>query len=45
MKSDVLNLVKEFKKSGDEKELKALIIVGSVPSVDEMIEEVKRWAK
>lgn len=38
-------LLKEFSKPKDEKELKTLIIVGSIPTVENMIEVIKRWAK
>lgn len=39
----VLNqLIKNFQKPIDEKELKALIIIGSIPSVEEMVEEVSK---
>ena len=38
-------LVREFKKPVDEKELKVLIISGSVPKVDYMLETVRRWVR
>jgi predicted nucleotidyltransferase component of viral defense system len=42
----VLNqLVKNFQKPIDEKELKVLIISGSIPSVEEMIKEVSKWVE
>jgi predicted nucleotidyltransferase component of viral defense system len=42
----VLNqLIKNFQKPIDEKELKVLIISGSIPSVEEMIKEVSKWVK
>jgi predicted nucleotidyltransferase component of viral defense system len=41
----LMKLLKEFKKPEDEKELKTLIISGSVPKVEKMLEEVKAWAK
>jgi len=40
-----LELIKKFKEPVDEKELKALIIVGSIPSATFMLEEVRRWVK
>jgi len=38
-------LIKKFKPPKDEKELKALIISGSVPTVKFMLEELRKWAK
>lgn len=39
------NFLKDFKEPEDEKELKVLIISGSVPRVEEMVEEIRRWVK
>jgi predicted nucleotidyltransferase component of viral defense system len=42
----VLNqLIKNFQKPIDEKELKVLIISGSIPTVEEMVEEVSKWVR
>jgi predicted nucleotidyltransferase component of viral defense system len=42
----VLNqLIKNFQKPIDEKELKVLIISGTIPSVEEMVEEVSKWVR
>jgi predicted nucleotidyltransferase component of viral defense system len=38
-------LIKKFKPPKDEKELKALIISGSVPTVKFMLEELRKWVK
>ncbi len=44
--SDALeSLLKGFKPPADAGELKALIISGAVPRVEDMLEEVRRWAK
>jgi len=45
VKKPLTNLVGEFKKPEDEKELKVLIISGCVPTVEKMIEEVRRWVR
>ena len=45
IKSGLIKLIKEFKRPVDEKELKALIISGSVPSVENMLEGVRIWVK
>ena len=34
-----------YNKPLDEKELKVLIYIGSVPKVEDMMEEIKKWAK
>lgn len=39
------NFLKDFKEPEDEKELKVLIISGSVPRVEDMMEEIRRWVK
>lgn len=43
--SRVLKLIEKFERPLDEKELKVLIIFGAVPTTEEMLEEVKRWAE
>jgi len=45
IKKPLARLVGEFKKPEDEKELKTLIISGSVPIVEKMLEEVKAWVR
>jgi predicted nucleotidyltransferase component of viral defense system len=45
VEGEALKLVAEFKKPVDEKELKAIIISGSIPSADHMMEVVRRWAE
>lgn len=45
VKDNVRKLMEEFKKPIDEKELKVLIISGSIPSVEEMLRVVRIWAK
>ncbi|MGC8831816.1 MAG: hypothetical protein ACP5PQ_04480 [Thermoproteota archaeon] len=45
MGSGAVKLVEKFKTPVDEKELKALIISGSIPKAEEMLESVKRWAE
>lgn len=41
----LVKLVNEFQEPEDERELKALIISGSVPTVDDMLELVRAWVK
>ncbi len=45
VKKHLIKFLREFKKPIDEKELKVLIISGSVPSVKSMLETVKKWVK
>lgn len=45
IKNDLVKLVEGFKKPTDEKELKALIISGSVPTLDSMLEVIERWVR
>jgi predicted nucleotidyltransferase component of viral defense system len=45
VKKHLVDFLENFKKPKDEKELKVLIISGSVPSVESMIETVRRWVK
>jgi len=45
IRSPLTGFIKEFQRPLDEKELKVLIISGSVPTVDSMLEVVKAWAK
>ncbi|MEM3402261.1 MAG: nucleotidyl transferase AbiEii/AbiGii toxin family protein [Candidatus Hadarchaeales archaeon] len=44
IKSELLKLVQNYKPPVDEKELKVLILFGLVPSANDMIEYIKRWA-
>ena len=45
IRNDLVKFVKEFKKPMDERELKVLIISGSVPNVDGMLEVIRAWVK
>lgn len=45
VKRDVIKLMKNIEKPIDEKELKVLIISGSIPTTNEMIETIKKWAR
>jgi predicted nucleotidyltransferase component of viral defense system len=45
IKKPLARLAGEFKKPEDEKELKTLIISGSIPTFEKMLEEVKAWAR
>jgi predicted nucleotidyltransferase component of viral defense system len=45
IKKDLKKLMNDFEKPIDEKELKVLIISGSIPSLEEMINEIKKWVK
>ncbi len=43
-RKSLLNLVKNFEEPKDRAELKILIISGAVPEINDMLEEIKRWA-
>jgi len=45
VKEVLTKLINNFKRPLDEKELKVLIISGSVPSVENMLREVSKWVK
>jgi predicted nucleotidyltransferase component of viral defense system len=45
IKDSLAKLIKEFKKPADEEELKVLIISGSIPTVDGMLEMVRTWVR
>jgi len=45
VRGNALKLVEKFTMPIDEKELKALIISGSIPKAEEMLESVRRWAE
>jgi predicted nucleotidyltransferase component of viral defense system len=45
IKEVLKKLINNFEKPEDEKELKFLIISGSIPSLEEMMNEIKKWAK
>jgi predicted nucleotidyltransferase component of viral defense system len=45
VKEALAKLINNFEKPLDEKELKVLIISGSVPSVENMLREVSKWVK
>jgi len=44
IKSELLKAIENFEKPVDEKELKTLIIYGSIPTADTLLNEVKAWA-
>lgn len=44
IKSELLKAIENFEKPLDEKELKTLIIYGSIPTADTLLNEVKAWA-
>lgn len=45
VKDMLARLVKEFTKPIDEKELKTLIISGSVPRLEDMLDVIRKWAR
>lgn len=45
IKSALMKLTKEFVRPIDEKELKVLIISGSVPDLEEMLSVMRKWAR
>jgi predicted nucleotidyltransferase component of viral defense system len=45
VKEVLTKLINNFKRPLDKKELKVLIISGSVPSVENMLREVRKWVK
>jgi predicted nucleotidyltransferase component of viral defense system len=45
VKEALAKLINNFEKPLDEKELKVLIISGSVPSVENMLREASKWVK
>lgn len=45
IKQNLRAFLRDFSKPSDEKELRALIIVGSVPRTEDMVIEVGRWVK
>jgi predicted nucleotidyltransferase component of viral defense system len=45
VKEALTKLISNFEKPLDEKELKVLIISGSVPTVENMIKEVRKWVR
>ncbi|MGB9805528.1 MAG: nucleotidyl transferase AbiEii/AbiGii toxin family protein [Thermoproteota archaeon] len=45
VRKSLKKLLESFERPRDEKELKVLIISGSIPKVDEMLEVIKKWAK
>lgn len=45
IKDALVRLIKEFEKPMDENELKVLIISGSVPSMENILEMMRRWAR
>jgi predicted nucleotidyltransferase component of viral defense system len=45
IKNHLLKFIEDFKKPKDEKELKTLIISGSVPTIKNMLEVIKKWVR
>jgi effector-binding domain-containing protein len=45
IKEVLKKLINNFEKLGYEKELKLLIISGSIPSLEEMINKIKKYVK
>lgn len=45
VKKDLGLLLRKFESPLDKEDLKSLIILGSVPKVEDMINEIKRWAR
>jgi len=45
IKNHLLKFIEDFKKPKDEKELKALIISGSVPTIKNMLDVIKKWVR
>jgi predicted nucleotidyltransferase component of viral defense system len=45
VKDALRRLIKEFVKPVDEKELKALIVSGSVPRLEDMMEVIRKWVE
>lgn len=45
IKTPLKKILKEYQKPLDEKELKALLIVGAIPRTEDMLEEIKKWVK
>lgn len=45
IKGNVLKLLKEFREPEDAAQLKALVLFGAVPTKNEIIDYLERWAK
>lgn len=45
VKAHILNLIKNFTEPVDEKNLKAIIIVGAIPNSKQLLEGIRRWVK
>lgn len=45
VKDALIKFIEKFARPVDEKELKTLIISGSIPTVDEMLEVIKKWVR
>lgn len=45
VRMNLKNLLEDFKQPVDVKDLRALIIWGAIPTLDDMLKEVKRWVK
>jgi len=45
VQAKISKLIKNFKQPVDEKELKALVLFGAIPSKEDMLEYIRRWAR
>ncbi len=45
LKSKVNSFLEQYHEPADKKDLSALIIVGAVPKIDDMLKAIKKWAK
>ena len=45
VKPKLLKLLRDFKHPMDEKELKAIVLFGAIPSTQDMLEYIKRWVR
>jgi len=45
IETSLKKLLKDFKQPVDVKDLKVLIILGAIPSIDDMLNEVRKWAR
>ncbi|MCD6248033.1 MAG: nucleotidyl transferase AbiEii/AbiGii toxin family protein [Hadesarchaea archaeon] len=45
LRSKLSNFLQNFKQPVDEKELKTLLLFGAIPSKEDMLEYIKRWAR
>lgn len=45
VKRHLIKLIKQFAKPEDEEDLKAVLISGAVPSAEQLLDEIEKWAK